>query len=133
MAPTARFRVNAQTKAKRGERAGWAKYLILTLLFGIVSNTAQYLMTGLHFLGYSGVISGLFGYAYMDQRHGMHYPLVPLLFTVTFVFIFGVALLETISLFSPLKMSWGIANTAHITGLLSGLLAGKLLPSKTTA
>ena len=115
------------------ERTGWAKYLLLTLLFGILSNTAQYLMTGLHFLGYSGVISGLFGYAYMDKKHGTLYPLAPSLFTVTFVFIFGVALLETISLFSPLKMSWGIANTAHITGLLSGLIAGQLLPSKEPA
>ncbi len=111
------------------ERTGIWKYLILTLMFGILSNTAQYLMTGLHFFGYSGVISGLFGYAYMDQKQGVHYPLPPSLFTVTFIFIFGAALFETVTLFSPIKISLGLANTAHIFGLLSGLALGKIAPS----
>jgi len=112
------------------ERVGIFKYLLLSLVIGIVSNTAQYLMTGLHFYGYSGVISGLFGYTYVDKKKGTPYPFPDSLFPLTFVFIFGMAAIDTLLALSPVKTSFGIANTAHITGLLTGIVLGYLQPKK---
>lgn len=107
-------------------KIGGFKYLLLTLILGIFANVAQYLMTSLRFLGYSGVIAGLFGFAYSQQKSGIFYPFPPSLYKAIFIFIFGVAALETLFLFSPIRFSLGIANTAHVAGILLGIFLGKI-------
>ncbi|MEH6471908.1 MAG: rhomboid family intramembrane serine protease [Halopseudomonas sp.] len=104
---------------------GKLRLLWLALLIGIVSNVAQFMMTGPLFGGLSGVIFGLMGYTwlwdrlYPEQRFGMP----PALMTFMMIWlVLGVSgLIE--------KMGFGsIANTAHLVGLLSGLAC--VLPSR---
>ncbi len=106
------------------ERMGAWKYLLITLIFGIGSNTAQYLMSGMFFLGYSGVVCGLFGFIYVNRK-SIPYPLPNSLFTATFIFIFGMAALEAGSILLRSSYSFSIANTAHISGLLLGLITAR--------
>ncbi len=101
------------------------KVIILLVLFmGIVSNIAQFLMTGPMFGGLSGVIFGLMAYTWLwdrlcpQQRFGMP----PMLMTFMLIWlILGVSgVLENFGMGS-------IANTAHLVGLLCGLVCAPLV------
>lgn len=107
------------------------RFLLLVLLIGIASNTAQYLMGGPYFLGFSGVVVGLTGFIWARQKKAPleEYPLPKA--TALFVFYFvlvmmglegiALALQAVFSIVIPIN----IANTAHVAGGLSGLLLGQ--------
>lgn len=113
-------------------RLGSWRYLLLVAIGALAGNIAQYLVSGAAFLGISGVVVTLFGFVWMRlikapwEGYLLNRP------TILFVniFIFGVSLLQLASFIlqvsgkSPLPI--GIANTAHITGLIVGLLLGRL-------
>ncbi len=113
------------------ERIGPWKTLFFVLTVGIISNMAQYLMGGPFFLGYSGVITGMAGFIWMRRKkapwEGYPIPLTTLYFLGFFVLAMsalqGVSLL--LRLFTSIQVSPHIANTAHITGALVGILLGK--------
>jgi GlpG protein len=114
------------------QRLGLFKTALMTLLIAAISNTAQYLMTGPLFLGYSGVVTGLAGFIWARQKEAPWegYPIArgTLLFLAVFVIaIFGLQILSfLLQAATDLDFSPNIANTAHIVGALSGLMLGRL-------
>ncbi|MCE5319116.1 MAG: rhomboid family intramembrane serine protease [Parachlamydia sp.] len=114
------------------DRIGIPRYLILILAIAIISNTAQYLMSGSNALGISGVIVGLLGFIWSRQRCAAWegYRLTPGVFTFMLAFILGVAFIQLIAFFQ--EAFWhnssfpAIANTSHLIGGIVGLLLGRL-------
>jgi len=114
------------------ERIGAVRTVVLTLILAAVSNTAQYLMSGPLFLGYSGVALGLAGFTWSREKIAPWegYPLHRS--TVLFLVIYVLALmgLQVVSFilmfFKNVSFSASIANTAHIAGALTGLSLGRL-------
>lgn len=102
------------------------RFPLLIAILAIFSNTAQYLMSGAAFLGFSGVLCGLFTFmlirmrvapweGYQLQRSTRNF----LIFAVLAMFViqfFG--FLYEISNGTQLPM--GIANTAHLSGAAAG-------------
>jgi len=114
------------------ERIKLSQYLFITLIIGIVSNTAQYLVSGPLFIGYSGIITGLAGFIWMRQRMAPWegYPLNRGTLIFLMVFIFGMLVLQVISFIlmrtGAVEFPMNIANTAHITGAIVGALLGRI-------
>lgn len=114
-------------------KLGAGRYILGMLIIGVISNTAQYLMSGPLFLGYSGIISGLGGFIWLRQKvapwEGYMIPKTTLLFL--FVFIIGMVLLQ-IGVFFINKFHLGdfvlggIGNTSHVVGLLCGMILAKI-------
>lgn len=108
------------------------KICLFILVVAIVSNVAQYLMSGPDFVGFSGVICGMAGFIWMRQRLAPWegYPLDrgTLLFLLFFVIAMFVLELITFSLqvFSVIQITPIIANTAHIVGGLTGIFLGRM-------
>lgn len=108
------------------------RYGIFILIIGIVSNTAQYLMSGSNFLGFSGILVGMLTFIWMRQRfaawEGYQLDRMTILFML--VFIIGMALIQSMSFFLEktlhLAISPNIANMAHLTGGLMGFLLGRM-------
>jgi len=114
------------------ERLGKWKFLSLVVIIGILSNTAQYLMSGPYFLGFSGVAVGLAGFIWMRQRVSPWegYPLSAGTMMFLVIFIAAMLLLDWISLamhaFGKTPFTGAIANTAHISGGIIGILLARL-------
>ena len=114
------------------ERICRFRYLLLLIIVAIVSNTAQYLMSGPYFLGFSGVVMGMAGFIWMRQRKAPWegYPLHPSTFLFLGFFIIAMLCLQLVSLslqiFGSGSFVFNIANTAHIAGALAGMGLGKL-------
>jgi GlpG protein len=112
-------------------RIGVWKSLLLTAVCAAVSNTAQYLMSGPLFLGYSGVILGLAGFIWMRERVAPWegYPIQKGTFWFLGVFVLAILGLQIGSLVVQLTVGKQfplvIANTAHIVGALVGLVLGR--------
>jgi GlpG protein len=88
----------------------------LVLISSAVSNVAQYLSYGPAFGGLSGVGYALFGYVWMKSRY---YPEARLRMPRSVFWMFwGLFALCILGLLGP------IANTAHIAGLIVGILYG---------
>lgn len=114
------------------ERLSKPKMLFLLLIIGVISNVAQYLMSGPYFLGFSGIAVGMVGFIWARQKKAPWegYPLQwgTTLFILLFVLamfaleIFAMAL----QLFSSITFPIMIANTAHIAGGLIGILLGRI-------
>lgn len=106
-------------------REGSGRFLLLVVVASLVSNTLQYLETGPVFGGMSGVVYSLFGYVWWRTRQrvpGFVMPQSLMIFVIVWMLI-G---------YTPLTEMLGIgkmANTAHLTGLLSGLLLAFLTNS----
>jgi GlpG protein len=89
---------------------------VMVLVFAIMCNTAQYLVSGPLFVGMSGVVYGLLGYIWMMTRFqvGTRYMLSEQ--TVTFMLLWlGLCLIGVIP---------HVANTEHVVGLLLGVAWG---------
>lgn len=108
------------------QRIGMFRLLILSLIVGVGSNVAQYMMSGPFFLGYSGIVMGLAGFTWMRERIAPWegYPLSRTIILFLLIFIGGMFLLQFSSfftqLFSSVNFEPNIANTAHIVGALIG-------------
>lgn len=105
--------------ARIEQRQGWATLLGLVLLSGVASNLAQYWVSGPMFGGMSGVVFGLLGYTWLWDRLQPQ-PLFDFPPALMGFMLFWLALGFTGALEA---MGLGaIANTAHLVGLLGGLL-----------
>jgi GlpG protein len=104
------------------QRQGPWSLLWLTLLFGLVSNVAQFAFAGPSlFGGLSGVLYGLLGYCWIYQRLAPTpaYQLPPGVLVMMLVWL----LLCLSGLITALGFG-SIANAAHVGGLVVGCLAG---------
>lgn len=114
------------------ERIKIWQYVAITLIIGVVSNTAQYLMSGPLFIGYSGIICGLAGFIWMRQLRAPWegYPLQRGTIIFLLVFIVGMFGIQLVSFFlvryGIANFPMNIANTAHIVGGCTGLLLGRV-------
>ncbi len=114
------------------ERLGATRTVVLMLVIAGVSNTAQYLMSGPLFLGYSGVALGLAGFTWAREKLAPWegYPLQrsTVLFLVVYILaLLGLQVASLVFLWlGNIPFSPNIANTAHIAGALTGLWLGRL-------
>ncbi len=107
------------------------KYLSLVLVIALFTNTCQYLMSGYKFLGYSGVIMGLVGFIWMRQKVAPWegYPLSKSALLFIGIYILSLFVLQFFSFGLEVVgvhlFSANIANTAHISGGILGLILGR--------
>ncbi|GGD09604.1 rhomboid family intramembrane serine protease [Halopseudomonas salina] len=103
-------------------RSGSLWLLGLTLLFGLVSNSVQWLFSGQPFFGgLSGVLYGLLGYCWIYQLMA---PNVHFALPKGVVVLMLVWLVLCLSGLVTLLGFGAIANAAHVSGLLVGCAAG---------
>jgi GlpG protein len=108
------------------------RYLVLIGIVGIVSNCAEYLMSGPFFLGFSGVVCGMIGFIAARQRVAPweRYTLHKTAYSSLLFFIFALVAISVISFITEIYLatsfSIGFANTSHVSGLFTGLLVGRL-------
>lgn len=113
-------------------RIGWWRYLILVIATAIVSNTAQYLMSGPFFLGLSGIVVGMAAFIWARQQVAPWEGYLLHRFTFIFlaIFVVGMFFLQLgffiFQILGKFELSIGIANTAHLTGGLVGYLLGRM-------
>lgn len=113
------------------QRIGSGRTLLMALVIGILSNTAQYVMSGPFFLGYSGIVMGQAGFIWMREKIAPWegYPLQrsTILFLIIFILaMLGLQLLSFfVQVFSELPFILNIANTAHLIGGLVGAWLGR--------
>ncbi|MBA3239335.1 MAG: rhomboid family intramembrane serine protease [Parachlamydiaceae bacterium] len=114
------------------QQMGIPRYFIFIVLAALVTNTAQYLMSGANFVGFSGVICAMITFVWMRQRKAPWegYLLQPLTFNFTMLFLGVILLIQMSSFYTEVafgqSMATQIANTAHMSGLLLGLILGNL-------
>jgi len=112
-------------------RLGKGKMVLFILITGMIANTAQYLMGGPDFLGFSGVVVGMVGFIWMRQKLAPWegYPLQKSTTLFILVFVGAMLLLEIFAMaleyLHIIQISGGIANTAHIVGGVVGALLGR--------
>jgi len=97
-------------------RTGSWRFLAGVAFIALVSNLAQFMMTGSHFGGMSGVVYGLFGYLWVRGRQDPSYAglLAPMVPTLLFIYL-------ALGFFGVLGST---ANIAHLSGLLTGAALG---------
>lgn len=113
-------------------RLRFIRYTLFIIIAGVITDTAQYLMGGPYFLGFSGVITAMVGYIYVRQRiapwEGYNIPNAVFYFIGFFILAMLFLQLGSFALqiFKPkLGFTPGIANTAHIVGALIGIILAK--------
>lgn len=99
-------------------------FAVVMLIIAIVSNTAQYIMiANIRFVGISGVVAGLMGYIamwkFIDPKKGISLPTSLLVFMLVMIIAMAVIKQDFIA----------IANTAHISGLITGAVLGLVMAS----
>lgn len=104
--------------------------LLLVLVSGVLSNLAQFLVSGPMFGGMSGVVFALIAYVWLwdrlRMRPGFGFPPALMGFMLVWLALGYTGLLEGLGL-------GAVANTAHLVGLLAGLLflpLGRLLAGR---
>ncbi len=108
------------------------RYILFILIVGVISNTAQYLMSGANFVGFSGVLCGMIAFIWVRQRKAAWEGYFIDRSTISFMFLFvlGMACIQLFSFLMAksfdLAFSPNIANTAHIGGGIAGFALGKL-------
>jgi GlpG protein len=111
--------------------AGIPRYLLFTLGAALFSNTAQYLMSGPNFVGYSGVICALLTLTATRQNLAPWegYTLQKPTYYFLIIFIFTMMTVQSISFileaFFGMNINVQIANTAHIAGAIFGWVIGR--------
>lgn len=113
-------------------RLGAFRTIFLLSFISLVSNSAQYLMSGSFFMGLSGVVVGLAGFIFARQQvapwEGYLLQRTTLIFLA--IFIFGIFALQlgffAMQLLGKTELSVPIANTAHLVGGFVGYLFGRL-------
>ena len=102
--------------------SGRSAYLVLMLALASGSNAGQYLWDGpVLFGGLSGVVYGLVGYVWIRNRVAPH-PLLNVQPGIIYMLIgwLLICLFGIVDVF----INGGVANGAHVSGLLIGMLAG---------
>lgn len=113
------------------QRIGKLRMLLLILLIAVVSNTAQYLMSGPFFVGLSGVICGFVGFIWQRQKIASWegYPLNYSTIAFLAYFVIAIVILQIIAFIlkvtGMIEVTPQIANTAHITGAALGILLAR--------
>lgn len=113
------------------KRLSKIRMVLLIFCVGVFSNLAQYLVGGPYFLGLSGVVVGLVGFIWSRQKVAPRerYPLSRSAILFVWYFVMAMFALEVLEFalraFAVGSYSLSIANTAHISGGLMGLLLGR--------
>lgn len=108
-----------------------SRYLLFVFISAALTNTAQYLVSGPNFIGFSGVICAMLSFIWMRQIDAPWegYQLQRSTFNFMMLFIFGMFALQSLAFlleaFTGQTISTFIANTAHIAGLGCGWLFSK--------
>lgn len=114
------------------ERLKIGKMALFVLIAAVVSNLAQYAISGPYFLGFSGVILAMVGYIWIRQRSAPWegYPLQRSVLNTIFFFVIAMFALDLIAsvlqLLEVTTQSLHIANTAHLVGGAVGICLGKI-------
>lgn len=112
------------------QRLGIFKTLMLSSIIAAISNTVQYLVSGPFFLGASGVVIGLACFIFAREKKAPWegYTLSKML--VFFILAYVILLVAlsigvfVFNLSSTKDFTFGIANTAHVIGGLTGFILG---------
>ncbi len=111
-------------------RQGWKWLLVIVLATASISNVAQYYVSGPLFLGISGVVFGLLGYVWIKGKFD---PFAGMFLPPGVVFMMLLWLGLGVSGVLEKGLGVGIANTAHIGGLVVGCIMGYLSSLRKTA
>src|ERR1700733_2098673 len=78
------------------QRVGIMRYVMFVLITGVFSNTAQYLMSGPDFIGFSGILCAMITFVWFRQKRAAWegYQLLPVTMAFITVFIFAMAALQ---------------------------------------
>ncbi|NGX30830.1 MAG: Rhomboid protease GlpG [Chlamydiae bacterium] len=114
-------------------RIGSKRFLFLILIAAFLSNTAQYVISGPLFLGFSGVITAFAGYIYSRKKKAPWegYPIQRSILIFFLIYVLFLLLVQfggfVLSIVNPtiLRVPLPIANSAHIVGGLVGILLGR--------
>lgn len=120
---------------------GSFRYLLFCVIVAVASNTAQYLVSGPNFLGISGLVCGMVTFIWVYTRyaqgtpHAHTYFLSPGTFQGLSFFVGALLGIQILSFVLETTTSFsipvGVANTAHLSGALTGaLLAWLVFPKK---
>lgn len=114
------------------KRLSWARYALFILIVTAISNTAEYLMSGSNFIGFSGVLCGMLAFVWVRQKKAPWegYQLERNTVFFMLLFVFGIAALQIVSFVLETTLHWSsspnIANMAHIVGGGAGYGLGYL-------
>lgn len=113
-------------------RIGSGRLVVLIAAIMVVSNTAQYIVSGPLFLGFSGVACGFAGFIFARRQVARweNYAIEPGFFWLFFCYVILLAIAQVmlfcLELFGVHLWPLRIANTAHIVGGLVGYALGRL-------
>lgn len=108
------------------------RYILFMLIVGILSNTAQYLVGGPNFIGFSGILCGMLAFVWVRQQRAAweSYQVERSTLVFMLLFVLGMAALQIFSFFlektTDISVSPGLANTAHLAGGVIGYALGYL-------
>ncbi|ADI38793.1 Rhomboid family protein [Waddlia chondrophila 2032/99] len=114
------------------KRLGIFRMILFILISAAISNTAQYLMSGPDFIGFSGVLCGMIVFVWIRQKNapweGYHLQSSTMAFISIFVgAMAGIQLISfALELMGQPSLAPPIANTAHLSGALAGLIMAKV-------
>lgn len=108
------------------------RYLLFIIITAAFTNTAQYLISGPNFIGFSGVICAMLSFIWLRQKAAPWegYQIQKSTFNFMMIFIFGMVALQSLAFL--LEATTGhtiptaIANGAHVAGLILGVILSKV-------
>lgn len=114
------------------KRLGIGRMILFILISAAFSNTAQYLMSGPDFVGFSGVLCGMIAFVWIRQKNAPWegYHLQPSTMAFISIFVVAMAGIQLISfaleVMGQPSLAPPIANTAHLSGALAGFVMAKI-------
>ena len=114
------------------QRVGALHYILFLLLTGVFSNTAQYLMGGANFIGFSGILCAMLTFIWARQKiapwEGYQLQSSTVTFLLCFISIlFSIQMISFfLEVYTNTSISPGIANTAHLSGAFIGYILGRM-------
>lgn len=110
---------------------GGFRYILFILVAALITNTAQYMMSGPNFVGFSGVLCAMITFIWQRQLEAPWegYQLQRSTFIFIMLFIFGMMVLQSLAFLTEVMtnttIATAIANTAHLSGAALGYLLAK--------
>lgn len=110
------------------ERIGVFRMLLFILIVAALSNTAQYLMGGANFMGFSGVIAAMLTFIWTRTKkapwEGYRLDRTTFVFVTVYILAFFAFQLGAFffEIFTGEPLNFKMANTAHLVGALAGFL-----------